>query len=264
MLKALKIHMRLYWKCWIHMLKARMANRYDFLIYIFCDLIIQVLGVVFFWSVFSHIPDLKGWSYEQVLLIFGISQLSFGLFGLLFNGMHDFGNILYSGRFDSILVRPFHPLFQMLVGGFGDLGGLVTGVGIIAFVVSKGVIVFNFVNIILLIFFICNAAVLYLFMYAMIAGTSFFIPNSSSIFMSLLGSLIPFGRYPINIYPPLLKVVLTFLIPMGYVGFYPAAFFMDSTYNSYVFLQPLLVVIFGSLTIGMWKAGVSRYKSTGN
>lgn len=264
MIKSIQIHLHVYVKYRAQMLKARMANRHDFFIYIFCDFIIQALGIVFFWSLFSRIPDLKGWRYEQVLLIFGLSQLSYGLFGLLFDGMYNFGNILYTGQFDSVLIRPFHPLFQMAIRGTGDLGGLFTGAGLVAYAAAQGVFHPSFISILVLLLFMGSAALLYLFLYSIIAGMSFFLDNISGTLLSFFGALKQFGEYPLNIYPPVVKVVLTFLIPIGYVGFYPAAYFMEGSFTRYMLLQPLVVTCFGCTALLLWRAGIRRYKSTGN
>jgi ABC-2 type transport system permease protein len=59
-------------------------------------------------------------------------------------------------------------------------------------------------------------------------------------------------------------MILTFLIPVAYVGFYPAAYFMDGSFSLYALFQPVIVAIFGGITLLVWKTGIRKYQSTGN
>lgn len=265
MFKPIRTHLKFYFSYWLHLLKARMSHRYDFLLFIFSDCIIQALGIVFFWTIFSRIPDLKGWRYEQVLFIFGMAQLSYGLFGFLFWGMYDFSQILYSGEFDSILIRPIHPFFQMMIRRIGDLGGVFTGVGLVIYAGATGVFPVSLPNVIFMIMFVVCGALLFLFLHGLIAAVSLFFDNTSQVLMGIFSALIPFGGYPLNIYSPFMRLILTYLIPLAYVGFYPAAFFMNgSWWSKYTLRQPVIALLFGLITLMVWKAGLRKYQSVGN
>ncbi|MEM5814687.1 MAG: multidrug ABC transporter permease, partial [Candidatus Aenigmatarchaeota archaeon] len=45
--------------------------RLDFFIGIFAIFLANVVTVAFFWVVFQHIPTLNGWTFDQLLFMFG-------------------------------------------------------------------------------------------------------------------------------------------------------------------------------------------------
>jgi ABC-2 type transport system permease protein len=74
--------------------------------------------------------------------------------------------------------------------------------------------------------------------------------------------------YPLSMYPESLQFVLTFLIPVGWVSFYPASALlgMDSAYNR--LLVPLITLAAGILVMliagAYFSMGLKKYESAGN
>ena len=73
----------------------------------------------------------------KILLIFGLYQFSYGLFGFLFWPLYDFSYILVSGNLDGILVKPINELLQLYGKGIGDVGGVFIGLVIIIRFINK-------------------------------------------------------------------------------------------------------------------------------
>ena len=67
--------------------KVRLAYRGDFVLNAAGDLLVAAIGVVFLWAVFSHVPDIAGWGFYQVLFIWGMAETATGLFFVLFQGL---------------------------------------------------------------------------------------------------------------------------------------------------------------------------------
>ena len=69
--------------CWHYALqrqKVEMAYRSDFLINVGINILYSVVQIFFIWALFYRVPDIAGWSFEQVVLIYGFGQLTFGYF----------------------------------------------------------------------------------------------------------------------------------------------------------------------------------------
>lgn len=264
MLKRLKLYIRLYFVLRLKEIQKRMVNRFDFLLYIFCDVIIQLSSVVFFYALFTNITVLNGWSFNQVVLIYGMFQLSYGLFGFLFWPLYDFGGVLASGEFDSILMRPISSAFQMLCRGLGDIGGVLLGGALIVYTAINGVFIMTLLNIIMIFFFlICNIT-LFVCFYVLIASTSFWMDNASSSFFRVLNLCSDYARYPLNIFAKAIKTVLTWVLPLGFIGFYPASYLLNNEWSHYIFALPGIVGVFLLLTSLIWKRGIRRYRGSGN
>jgi len=74
--------------------------------------------------------------------------------------------------------------------------------------------------------------------------------------------------YPMSMYPESMQFVLTYLIPVGWVSFYPASAFLgiDSRYNG--MMVPLITFAVGILVMlasgAYFNLGLKKYESAGN
>src|SRR5215469_13518092 len=63
---------------------------------------------------FSHLPVLGGWSLPQVALLYGVAGVSFAVTDMLVGHLDGFGDLIRTGSFDVLLVRPHGSLFQVV------------------------------------------------------------------------------------------------------------------------------------------------------
>lgn len=245
-------------------LQGRMVNRLDFFLYIFCDFIIQLTGVVFFYALFSNIPSFNGWKIEDVVLVYGLFQLCYGLFGFVFWPLYDFGYLLASGGFDSYLMRPMSALFQLLSKGMGDVGGILLGLGLVLYSAGKGAFVLSPLNILLFAIFLACGIALYTCIYTLIASASFWMEQSSDGLFRLLNMATDYAKFPFNIYSKGIRVFLTWFIPVGFIGFYPASYFLSNEWGAYMLYLPLVIGGFVLATALVWRRGLRRYRGTGS
>lgn len=75
--------------------------------------------------------------------------------------------------------------------------------------------------------------------------------------------------YPLSIFPKVIQVLLTFVIPYGMMNFFPVQkvinkndYLMFGPYISYV--APVFAIGLFTLAILFFYSGVKRYKSTGS
>jgi ABC-2 type transport system permease protein len=97
---------------------------------------------------------------------------------------------------------------------------------------------------------------------------SFWVVKNTATY-SLLNSLNNFLDYPITIYNKSIQAILTFVVPVAFVNFYPAHYFLDKTGDNLFFpiLQygtPVVGLVLFFLAYQFWKVGVNKYESTGS
>ena len=68
-------------------LKRMMEYKGDFIIGIIGFLAVQVSNLLFLWLIFRQVPDLMGWSVNEIVFIYGFSLLPKGLDHLLFDNL---------------------------------------------------------------------------------------------------------------------------------------------------------------------------------
>ena len=57
-------------------IKEMLIYRLDCIVGILSQTLTQVVEIIFIWIVFQNTSDLAGWSYEQILLLYGITLMS--------------------------------------------------------------------------------------------------------------------------------------------------------------------------------------------
>jgi ABC-2 type transport system permease protein len=78
-------------------------------------------------------------------------------------------------------------------------------------------------------------------------------------------NMLAFGRYPLDIYNPFIRFLLSWIIPFGFAAFYPSTELLGrSEYRLYVAALPLLTAVFLTAAILLWNRGVRNYSSTGS
>lgn len=66
-------YVRLYNQFLKQYLKSLMEYRADFVFGLIGFIFVQLTGVIFIQLIFSSIPSLNGWSYDEVLFIYGLA-----------------------------------------------------------------------------------------------------------------------------------------------------------------------------------------------
>jgi len=258
---------RIFGAYFVQFLKMRLAYRMDFFIDTLAvgfSLLIQlaVLGVLF-----SKVRELDGWSFPQVLFIYGFSLVPLGLFNLVSVNLYGFADeYLIGGRFDRVLLRPVGSLAQVIFESFNvsGLNEIFLGLAVMAHASWKLGADFGVIDLLALLFLAPGAALVYLGVFLAITAVSFWVEDKMGLAPPVY-NLIRFSRYPITIYSLPVRIFLTFVLPFAWVAFYPAAWFVGGPELAKVALAtPLVgVVVFTGAAL-MWRRGVRNYVSTGS
>ena len=96
-------------------LKKLLEYRADCLIGIISQISYQIIELIFIWIIFQNTDNIAGWTFEHLLLFYGVMMLSISVLDLLFDSTYEIGRTLIrKGKFDTILLRPVHPLISVL------------------------------------------------------------------------------------------------------------------------------------------------------
>ncbi|MFG6179695.1 ABC-2 family transporter protein, partial [Halomonas sp. THAF12] len=112
-------------------IKALSEYRADLIMGIFSSIILQLTGLLMIWVIFENINDIKGWSYYEVIFVYGILTTSRSINEMFFESLWGFGTeYIQPGKFDIILIRPISPLFHLISNKFqfNGIGSFVLGV----------------------------------------------------------------------------------------------------------------------------------------
>ena len=248
-------------------LKRFLEYKSDFAMGIISFLMAQTLNLLFIWIVFSNIPNLVGWSLEEIVFLYGFSLIPKGIDHLLFDNLWTFANFtVKNGDFDKYLVRPVNTLFYVMTEKFqiDALGELSMGIVLVAGVLPHLSIEIDILKILLFFLVIPFSSLIYTGIKILTASISFWIKQSGNITYSLY-MVSDFSRYPVTIYNNFVKGMLTYIIPFSFVAFYPVKYFLTGENIilniGLTFLIPIFLMI---LSVLIWNKGVKNYESAGS
>lgn len=220
----MKRYFNVYKQCMYSAFRASAAYRMNFIVSCFITLVGNVLFPLVTLLIYRSGASFPGWSLFEVLLVQSVFTMSSGLSSLIFGGvLWTTMSHIREGSFEVILLKPLNPLFFIIATTFSpDSIGVFVG-GITLFVISiahVGTISLLSLLQFVILFFAGTAVMAGISL--MMAAMSFKWVGNSRI-GELADSVLHFGKYPLPIFPKTIQAIITMVIPVGMVGFFPAS-----------------------------------------
>ncbi|MFZ5640725.1 MAG: ABC transporter permease [Bacillota bacterium] len=248
-------------------MKTKMAYRSDFFVYVFSEFLQQAVNLIFILVVFTKVPAIKGWNREEILFIYGFFLVPFAFYSGLFNHLFDVAEkYVLQGELDRVLTRPLDTWFQVVVETMNLelMLGVIPGVAIMGYSAGKLGLVFNWWDLPLALALITGAVLIYGGVYTLLASLGFWAEGNMGL-MPMVYNLSHYGRYPTTIYRGIIRLILTWILPFAFVGFYPATMLLHRwEYWPYAALTPVIGVLFFTVAYLVWNRGIRVYRGTGS
>ena len=247
--------------------KARLAYRADFVVDTLAIVGSLFVSLAFLGVIYGQVRALSGWSFEQLVFIHGFSLVPLGLFNLVSPNLWQFSErYLVEGRFDRVLLRPVHPVFQVIFESF-HVPALVEGALGIALMMTMGArlgLSAGPWDLLLFPVLALSASAVYLGIFLLLTAVSFWFEDRLGVAPPVY-NMIRFARFPVTIYHPAVRVLLSWIIPFSFAAFYPATAFLRSTeFRAFVLVTPLVGAACLFAALWAFDRGARRYASTGH
>jgi ABC-2 type transport system permease protein len=247
--------------------KTRLAYRVDFFLDSLGVIAALAVQLTFLGVLYTKIRSLAGWSFDQLLLIHGFSLVPLGLFNLISPNLWGFSERhLVEGRFDRVLLRPVDPLFQVLFESFNvaALNEIVLGLILMGAAATRMGIAPVPLDLLAFPVLAVSAAAVYLGVFVILTSVSFWFEDRLGIGPPVY-NMIRFARYPVTIYHPAVRLLLSWVVPFGFAAFYPATRFLRAEeFHVFAALTPVMGAICLGAAVWMFRTGMRRYSSTGS
>jgi ABC-2 type transport system permease protein len=214
---------------------------------------------------------LAGWTFPQIAFLYGLGLMSHGLQVIFFIETWWIGGQVVHGGFDRLLLRPMNVFFQFMARYVNLIGCLDMVPAVIIFSYGCHAVGFawSLPNALKLLGVLVGATLVRASLYGLAGSTSFWTRSPGSI-RDAIEPMIHHGTlYPLSIYPRALHWALTFLVPVGFISFYPACEFLgkDDGFSLPLGLAvwtPVVGVAAFTLMHEVFRRGLRRYESTGS
>ena len=100
-------------------------------------------------------------------------------------------------------------------------------------------------------------AIFYALWIALMAFTFWFIKFDNNV--TILQALIEAGRYPATVYPPWLRLIVTFVVPIALATTVPVQALRGELHFWQIAAFLLVAVVVVALALRIWRAGLRRY-----
>ena len=230
-----------------------------------------IMGFAIIKFVVQSFGEINGWNYGQLAFLYGISVISHALSMIFFVQGWFMGYYVIEGEFDRYLTRPLGVLYQFFFTNINIFGvtDLIPGILVFVYGCVKCRIPVTWLFVVQVIVMLVGATLIRGGIYILLGSTSFYTRSAVDFGQYTQEIMDKTTMYPISMYPESMQLILTFLIPVGWVSFYPASAILgieNGIYNG-------LFVPFITLAVGMivmliagayFTAGLRKYESAGN
>jgi ABC-2 type transport system permease protein len=251
-------------------LKVEVAYRADFWVSLWTTLGYTCLQLFFLWALFSRVNAIGGWSFEQVVLIYGFSQLSMGYFAVfgqeLTQRLADF--YILEANLDRPLLRPLPPLLQLIMENLAlrDAQVCVKGTAIVWWAlahISPPVAMTPGVFLLAQWYGLCGGMV-FTGVFLAISSLNFWINDRTGL-VNPFFSVAEAARYPLTIYNERVRFVFTTALPFAFCAFIPAAALTeDRAWGRLAAISPLAGLLALLAATLVFQRGLRRYESAGS
>lgn len=257
MLMEVKKHLVLLKKFFFFNLKCSIAYRTSFIIQII-SMIINNFSILFFWwIIFSNVKTIGGYSFSNIIILWGLSSSIFGIINILFGNLSNLSQIIINGSLDSYMLQPKDIVINVcssktVISAWGDLL-----YGYILLIISGSLTLLNLFLFTLftivggIIFFACTLTVNSLALYL---GN---IENSKQIFNMFF---VTFSTYPEGIFEKYIRIFFYSFIPVGFMVYIPVKIMSKfSLFNTILVI--LSSIFYLTVSYIIFYRGLKRYES---
>ena len=242
-----------------------MAFRFNFFINILNTFLQLAGGLAGVFALFANVDSLNGWNFPQVLAVLGVYMLVDAMKELFIGpGLQSIAGMdgdLWSGRFDFTLLKPVPVQFYV---SFREWNPWAVVDIIAAFILLgvAGVKLGQVVTVPALAMFLGSLVISLLLVYSvmllLISGAFWYL---GAPLVWIYDSIIQMGRFPVSIYPGFLKLLLTWIIPVGFIVTVPAESLSSGIGILELVGGGLLAFTLFVAASMVFKAGLRRYSS---
>lgn len=255
--------------CYVRVaIRAQLQYRVSFLFMTFGYFIMTTSELLALWVLFHRFHAIADWTFAEVALLYGMTQVSFALAEASSRGFDQFSNQVRSGDFDILLLRPRSTALQVAGQEFAlfRLGRLVQGLFVLIWAGVELSATWTPGAPLLILFAMIGSGCLFYGLFVLQATLAFWTTETLEIMNILTFGGQETARYPIKIYPDWFRLCFTFVIPLAFVAYFPmlTAISREEIAVWAGWLAPLVGVLFLLVSLALWNLGVRHYRSTGS
>lgn len=215
----------------------------------------------------SSVPSIDGYTIYHIGFLFGVTNMAISIDHLLTDRLWTVAYYeVKQGKLDHMFLRPLPVLFQVIASEIQleALGEMIIAIALMALCGSNLTIIWSAANILTLVIGIICAAVTITSFKVLFASLAFKFQRSGPL-LQFVYNFSFYAKYPMKIYPKVLQIILTYVVPLGLCLFFPYENLFSYTHDPLTLAATIIAITaaFATVCICVWNKLVKRYESTG-
>lgn len=252
-------------------IRSSLAYPASFALTLASGILITGLDFVAVLLMFSHLRAFGGFGLGEMAVLYATASMALGLADLATGSIERLGQRIRTGELDVWLIRPVPAFVQAVADNFAlrRLGrplqaGFVLVLGLnsldLSWTLAKGIVLATSM---------LTGAVIFAAVFVLGAAFQFISIDSAQVANSFTYGGQQLTQYPLTIFGTEIVRVVTFVVPLAFVNYYPVLFVLGKPaplgLPSWIgLLSPVVAVAMVGLASLAWRGGLRRYRSTGS
>ena len=242
---------------------SELEYRVEFLANVFMNVFWLGWAIVSVAIFFLHTDRLGDWSWPEVLMVVALFTLFSGVMEALLRP--NVGAVLdqiRDGTFDFVLTKPVNAQFIASLRNIviWRLSDVVIGLALIVYALGQMNIAPTVGQIALFVLMLFAATAIVYSLWLMMVSLAFWFVKLDT-FTELFYGFYEAGRYPVTIYRGIIRVVLTFVVPIAFVTTFPASALLGRIDQTTTMIGFALAIGLFIISNRVWTFALKHYSS---
>lgn len=222
------------------------------------------------WVIFHNVDALGGLTLVQVMLVFGLAEMTFSLADLVVGHVDEMPVFIRAGTLDVLYLRPLPVLAQVITSDFQlrRLARTAMGAGILVTGLVLADVDWTPDRALLLAVAIPCGVAIYAALFVAAGGLQFFLVDGAETTNAFVYGGRYAGSQPASVWPRSLVLVFGLVFPVAVTGFLPALWLTGGAGTDLLrpwmaWLAPVAVLWAWLAALACWRWGMRHYQGAG-
>lgn len=265
---------RRWWRSYRLLLAAAWRSQFQYranlLVMLVAGAAYQGIGLAFIWAVVARFGAIGGWSLSDIAFVYGVRLAGHGLFVVFAGQIFLLDTLIQEGEFDRYMTRPVGVLTQLLTRFvyLPQLGDLLSGIAILVVAATSVSVAWNPLTVGYVVLAVLAGAMIEAALQILVASFAFRRFYTRSLRAAMDDVFTNFAGYPVKIFPALARLLLTFVIPLAFLAYFPSSVLVGRGATLYVpewlaAASPALGPLLLAVAYTAWRRQMRHYSSSG-
>lgn len=252
-------------------IRGQLAYRTSFALDTIAQGLAQGVELVVILVVFGRVRQLGGFGVDEVLLLYALSGISFGLADLVVGQLDDLPRWIRTGELDVLLLRPLPVLLQLVTADLQlkRVGRVVFAAGVLVVVLGRLPLHPSPLTALLVVTTPAVGAVIIGSLWVATCAVSFWVVEGRELANAFTYGSGLSTAYPVTVFGPWLRRLFCFAVPSAFVAYFPALALLDrpdplGLPHALHYASPVVAVAAVGVAALVWRAALRHYQGAGS